>query len=71
MTKQQAEQIYVLVNSQQWQSLLQYKRDRIEALHLELEWQNPANLPFIQGKISELRQDLALHQKVTDFLDQK
>jgi len=71
MTKPQAEQLYILVNSQHWQAMLDYKRDRIEALHLELEWQQPENVKILQGRIQELRADLALHQKVTDFLDSK
>lgn len=71
MTKEQAEELYALVNHPGWLSLVEYKTDILAEIHKELEWAKPEDVKHHQGRIVEIRRDLALKKAVLEFLDIK
>ncbi len=68
MTKQQADHILALSASPHWAALMSYKKERLEALQIEFEWES-ANVPKIRGQILELRADLTLQAKALEMLE--
>lgn len=64
MNPQLIESLYTLVNSREWQAYIQYKQERLDQTHRELEWLAGDGVAKAQGKVAEIRADLELQSKL-------
>ena len=67
MTKQQAEHILTLASRPEWATFIALKRETLEMLHKELEWEDKG-VQKIQGQIIEIRADLELQKRAMGLL---
>jgi hypothetical protein len=71
MTKEQAEALYPLVHSPGWAALMEYKRQQLNEIHGDMEWQRGDDYIMSQGKCKIIRELFTLKKSVVAFLDIK
>ena len=71
MTPRQAELILQLTNHAGWKAFLEVKREKLDRIHQELEYEGGLNVQKLQGRAVEIREDFALQKKVLSMLAKK
>jgi hypothetical protein len=69
MTKQQADKIYALTSSTNWQAFEEVLNERLGLLQTELESCNADRLPKIQGNIEQIRFNLNVRTLAEELLE--
>jgi hypothetical protein len=68
MTHREAEALIPIFRSPAWAAFMAHKNAELANLHRELEYEE-VNVKKIQGRIEEIRLDLALEKKVLSILE--
>jgi len=69
VTKQQADKIYALTSSNNWQAFEEVLNERLVNLHTELESCSESRLPRIQGNIEQIRFNLSIRNLAESLLE--
>ena len=69
MTKQQADKIYALTSSNNWQAFEEVLNERLVNLYTELESCSESRLPRIQGNIEQIRFNLSIRNLAESLLE--
>jgi hypothetical protein len=68
MTKFEAESIYKLTHSPEWDVFLSLMREKLVRCHEAMEWEKPENIKTLQGQAAEIKEVFKLAQQADDFL---
>ena len=68
MTKLEAESIYKLTHSPEWDVFLSLMREKLSRCHEAMEWEKPENIKRLQGQAAEIKEVFNLAQQADDFL---
>ena len=69
MTKEQAEAIYQLAATSQWQHYMAYKQTELDNVHKDLEWEHGRKQKQLQGMAVQIKRDMNIINGVNAFLD--
>ena len=69
VTKQQADKIYALTSSNNWQAFEEVLNERLANLYTELESCSESRLPRIQGNIEQIRFNLSIRNLAESLLE--